>query len=136
MSDGDLVQQPNDPQQLELWGQMVALERERIASADRRTEAMKAGFARIDAADERQFEFHSDRLRRNDEFRRLVLTTLTRMGWIGIIVAVAIICVLFWMAFWGDDGQRSTAIILASHVLTSTAFLGFGFMLGRRKSRS
>lgn len=55
--------------QLEMWQEMVAVEKERIANRDRAIEAMREGFARLDATDERQFKFHSERLRRDDDFR-------------------------------------------------------------------
>lgn len=54
---GNLPAQGGPEGQLELWGEMLAVERERIASRDRAVDAMREGFARLDAVDERQFRF-------------------------------------------------------------------------------
>ena len=79
---GKLVPQEPADTQIEMWGEMVAVERERIASRDRAVEAMREGFARLDATDERQFKFHTDRLHRDDEFRNRQLTHVMHITWV------------------------------------------------------
>lgn len=83
-SGGTLPARANPEGQLELWGEVLAVERERIASRDRAVEAMREGFAKLDAADDRQFKFHTDRLHRDDEFRNRRLTHVIPLAWVGV----------------------------------------------------
>lgn len=53
-----------DPGQLT---EFIALERERIASQDRRTVVMRHAIDASDAADKRQHDYHVEKLRREDE---------------------------------------------------------------------
>jgi len=46
---GNLPAPANPDGQLELWGEMLAVERERIASRNRAVEAMREGFSKLDA---------------------------------------------------------------------------------------
>jgi len=128
----DLPAQANPGGQLELWGEMLSVERERIASRDRAVEAMREGFAKLDAADERQFKFHTDRLRRDDEFRNRRLKHVIRLTWVGVAVAIGVLGIVLAMLFWGGEEQRATAILLTTHVLSAGAFFAAGFLLGRR----
>ncbi|MDE2762523.1 MAG: hypothetical protein OXQ94_01565 [Gemmatimonadota bacterium] len=128
----DLPAQASPGGQLELWGEMLSVERERIASRDRAVEAMREGFAKLDAADERQFKFHIDRLRRDDEFRNRRLTHVIRLTWVGVAVAIGVLGIVLAMLFWGGEEQRATAILLTTHALSAGAFFAVGFLLGRR----
>lgn len=128
----DLTTQVNPGGQLELWGEMLSVERERIASRDRAVEAMREGFAKLDAADERQFKFHTDRLRRDDEFRNRRLTHVIRLTWVGVAVAIGVMVIVLTMLFWGGEEQRTTAILLTTHALSAGAFFAAGFLLARR----
>ena len=68
----DLVAQPSSTSsegiQGELWpvAELVALERERIASQDRRADIARHAIDAGDAADKRQYEYHVEKLRRDD----------------------------------------------------------------------
>lgn len=132
---GNLPAPANPDGQLELWGEMLAVERERIASRDRAVEAMREGFSKLDAADERQFKFHTDRLQRDDEFRNRRLTHVIHLTWVGAAVAILVLGVVLSMLFWGGEEQRATAILLTTHLLAAGGFLAVGFFWGRR-SRS
>ena len=46
---GNLPAQSDPDGQLELWGEMLAVERERIASRNRAVEAMREGFAKLES---------------------------------------------------------------------------------------
>ena len=128
----NLPVQPKPDAQLELWGEMLSVERERIASRDRAVEAMREGFARFDAADERQFQYHTDRLRRDDEFRNRRLSHTMRLTWVGVAVAVGALGIVLSMLFWGGEEQRNLAVLLMTHALSSAGFLAVGFLWGRR----
>lgn len=121
--------------QLEMWQEMVAVEKERIANRDRAIEAMREGFARLDATDERQFQFHSERLRRDDEFRNRQLSHVMQITWLVVIAVVVVLGVILGMMFWGGEEQRSIATMLVTHALSAGGFFAVGYLLGRR-SRS
>lgn len=131
-SGGTLPARANPEGQLELWGEVLAVERERIASRDRAVEAMREGFAKLDAADDRQFKFHTDRLHRDDEFRNRRLTHVIRLAWVGVAVAVGVLGIVLSMLFWGGEEQRNTAFLLMTHALSAVGFLAVGFFLGGR----
>ena len=132
---GKLVPQEPADTQIEMWGEMVAVERERIASRDRAVEAMREGFARLDATDERQFKFHTDRLHRDDEFRNRQLTHVMHITWVVAGIVVAVMGVILGMMFWGGEEQRNVATLLVTHLLSAGGFFAVGYLLGRR-SRS
>ena len=124
---GQLVGQGGDPNQIEIWTEMVALERERIASRDRATAVMEAGFANLDAADERQFRFQTDRLQRDDEYRNRRLSYAVRFVWCGVILGTVLIALFVWAILWGSADQRAAAFTSVSVV----GALGAGTLLGR-----
>lgn len=128
----ELVSQADTPQQLEMWGEMLAVERERIASRDRAVDVMREGFSKLDAADERQYKFQSDRLKRDDEYRNRHLTHRIRLTWVIAGSAVLVVGVILFMAFWGGDSQQNLAGELTRDAIAAGAFIGLGFLLGRR----
>ena len=127
-----LTPRPNADAQLEMWSEMLAVERERIASKDRAVEAMREGFTKLDAVDERQFQFHSDRLHRDDEYRNRQLGHTIQVTWAVLGVVAAALGLVLIMAFWGGEEQRSLAISLMTHALSVGGSLAVGFFLGRR----
>lgn len=65
---------PKTPEAIqgELWpmAELITLERERIASQDRRTDVTRHAIDAGDAADQRQYEYRVEKLRRDDEDRK------------------------------------------------------------------
>ena len=129
---GKLVPQGEDAAQIELWKEMAALERERIASRDRLTEVAKIGFANLDAVDERHFQFQKDRLERDDSYRNRRLSHIVKFGWAGVGVAVSVLSVLIFMTFWGTEEQRGAAVTWMS---IGGALL-LGILIGRYRLSS
>ena len=129
---GNVAQRGNPDGQIEMWNDMLAVEKERIASRNRAVDAMREGFSRLDAADERQYQFHADKLDRDDKYRNRHLTHRMQLTWVvaGIILLMA--GVILSMAFWGGEDQRDLATALARDAISAGAFLGLGFLLGRR----
>lgn len=119
--------------QLELWGEMLAVQRESIASRDRAVDAMREGFRMLEAADERQFRYHTNRLERDDAFRNRQLNHSIRRTWAAGAVGVALLGVVVSMLFWGDDLQRQVAVQLVTYGSTGLGSLAVGFLLGRVK---
>ena len=132
---GQLTAPTSADGQLDLWGEMLAVERERIASRDRAVDAMREGFLKLDAADERQYRYHTDRLQRDDKFRNRRLTHVIQLTWVGAGVGIILLSLLVFLLFWGNEDQRAMAVQLITHGLASGGFLAVGFFLGRR-SRS
>lgn len=128
----ELVAQEEPSGQLELFSEMAALERERIASSDRRTEAMRETMAQLNAIDERQFRFHTDKLHKDDAFRNRRFTLNVQMAWIFAIVVVVTFLGLLVVGLWGSEAQQDTAVGLLQHALSAVAFFGIGFFVGRR----
>ena len=104
-----VVPRGDDVGQLELWTEMAALERERIASRDRVTAVMEAGFERMDAAHERLFQFQRETLTRDDAYRNRVLSQVVRFGWAGVVLVSVVLAVLLFMTLWGSAEQRQAA---------------------------
>lgn len=129
---GEVVKRQDDSRQMELWAEFRAVEQERIASADRRTEVLREGIALAHEAQRQQLEFHKDRIRRDDEHRTRRWASRTKMAWVGIVASLAVFAVLLWAVFLGDEGQRDAAVLLLSHALSGGAFLGLGYYLGHR----
>lgn len=108
---GKAVVKKSDPTQLEMFAEMASIERERIASRNKMTEAMTAGFAHLNEMDKRQFEYRKEKLARDNEFRNRQLTHVVRFGW-GIFGLVAVAAVAFgYMILWGDADQRQAALV-------------------------
>ena len=112
--EGELIHLENGDEQLEMWSEMFALERERIASRDRATAAIEAGFASFDAADERQYHFQTDRLARDDEFRNKRLSHTVRFVWFGTAVATVLVGLFVYAILWGTPEQRAAAFTSVS----------------------
>lgn len=130
----ELVVQEEPGGQLELFSEMAALERERIASSDRRTEAMRETVAQLNAIDERQFHFHKDKLHRDDAFRNRRFTLKVQMTWMCAVTAVVAFLGLVGISLWGSESQQDVAVGFLRQAVSAVAFLGIGFFLGRPRN--
>ena len=77
-----------DSVQGELWpiSELLQLERKRVDSQNRRTEVAHRAIEASDAADQRQYDYHVEKLRRDDEARRRRHETIgTGLGGFGIV---------------------------------------------------
>ena len=113
-AEGELIRPENADEQLEMWSGMFALERERIASRDRATAAIEAGFASFDAADERQYHFQTDRLARDDKFRNRRLSHTVRIVWYATVVTTVLMGFFVYAILWGTPDQRAAAFTSVS----------------------
>ncbi len=110
---------------------MAALERERIASRDRMTEVMQAGFASIDASNERLFQFQKDRLKRDDDYRNRRLSYVVKFSAVGFGFMAIVVGVILYMTFWGTPEQRQ----MATTLMGVAGAAAFGFVTGRLSKR-
>ncbi len=104
--------------QIELWPEMLQLERERIESRDRRTEVLAQMVAADDAADQRLFQFQLEKMRRDDEDRTERRSFGMRLIWALVgVTGVVLVASLLLVAF-GDEGQRTAATYLLAVLVT------------------
>lgn len=108
--------------------EMIALERQRIASRDRRTEIMRHAIDAGDAADKRQYDYHVEKLRRDDEDRKRRHAAAIRIVWAVFAGATVFAVLLGWMLFAGNDTQRAVANELLETILTGLGGAGIGWM--------
>lgn len=107
--------------------EMFALERARIESFNRRTDLARMAIEKADASDQRQFEFHSQRLQVASEHRAENRRLLQKILWaVGIPLGVVIFGVLC-MIFFGTDRQSEMAIKLFE--IGASAVGGVGIFL-------
>lgn len=124
---------PTTPEAIqgELWpmAELIALERERIASQDRRTAVTRHAIDAGDAADKRQYEYHVEKLRRDDEDRKRRHTSGIAIVWVLLTATLVFTGLLFWMNFAGDDAQRALANELLETIVTGLGGFGIGWVL-------
>ncbi len=104
--------------QIELWPEMLQLERERIESHDRRTEVLSQMVAADDAADQRLFEFQLEKMRRDDADRSDRRTFGMRLIWALFGGALLLVGASLLLIAFGDEGQRTAATYLLAVLLT------------------
>ena len=121
---GKAVVPAGDPTQLEMFVEMASIERERIASRNKMTEAMTSGFAHLNEMDKRQFEYRKKKLAADNDYRHRQLTEVVRFGW-GVFSLAAVAVVGFgYMVLWGSPDQRQAALLgLALVGAFATGFL-------------
>ena len=112
-----------------LVAELIALERERIASQDRRTDIARHAIEANDAADKRQYDYRGEKLRLDDDDRKR--RYVSGIAIVGILLAVVIVFTgfLFWMLFTGDEAKRAAADRLLGTVLTGLGGFGGGWVI-------
>lgn len=134
MTDADpqiLSPHDTDARQLDLFADALNVERERILSADRRTEIVRTAIEANDAADKRQFEFQMAKLAEEKAFRQeqgvIETKRLTLATWILVVVSIGLAAIgglVFFMLFFGDERQSALAAEMVSKLLAGLG--GFG----------
>ena len=110
--------------------EILDLERERLRSADRRTDAVRLAIECNNDADKRMFDFHMARIQSESGLKheQLKLTRLITIS--GGIVAASIIVLLFGMLFFGDERQSELALSLLKNLATALSGIGL-YLLGK-----
>ena len=109
--------------------ELIVIERERIASRDRRTDVMRRAIDAGDAADKRQYDYHVEKLRLDDDDRKRRHASGIAIVWTLLAVTITFIGFLCWMLFAGDEAQRAVANRLLEIVLTGLGGFGIGWVL-------
>ena len=107
-------------------GALIDLERDRIDSFNRRTEVARRAVDANEAADQRQFTFHMEKLKRDSDDRDDRRVTGFKMVWVFIGVVVVAGGFLLLMAFFGDENQKQVAMDLVRTIANGVA--GFGII--------
>ncbi len=109
--------------------EMVQLERDRIKSHDRRTEISSQALNAAADSDERQYNYHMDKLRRDDEDRRDRRKSGMLLIWSISGISAVFLGFLLLMGFFGDPTQREAAKALLSTLGTGTGGFGIGWIM-------
>ena len=88
----------------------MALERERLASADKRADVVRAAIQASSAADERQFTFQMARLDKDDQHRKETRSIARNVLYGGAVVGAFVILACLGFSFLGDERQAQTAM--------------------------
>ena len=128
---GSQTELPNSAEPIEgdyfTGKEMVELERERIRSADKRTEIARLAIEANNASDQRQFDYHMSRL---EQETKLIKDHIKLAGFLTYgtyFISVMLISIFTYMSFFGDSEQTKTAYELFSKLIT--AFAGIGSYL-------
>jgi hypothetical protein len=119
-----------DREQLELFDpiirEMMAVERERIDSVNRRTEIAREAIQMSDVADKRQFDYRMEDLRTRDESDRRRHALASRILWGGGIVSTLLLLGFLGMAFFAPPDKAALALDFLKVIFTG---LGGGGVL-------
>ena len=118
----------------------MALERERLASADKRTGVVRAAIQASSAADERQFTFQMARLDKDDQHRKETRSIARNVLYGGAVVGAFVILACLGFSFLGDERQAQTAMTFLKTLMTGAGGAGiwvllrqiFMFLTGKR----
>lgn len=123
----------SSPSQGELFsaGDLVQLERDRIASFDRRTDVARAAIDAERESERLQFDYHMQRLKNEEAQNLREHRFASRFLWTWLIVGIVVGLFLFAMAFFG--GERQAMLAYSILVTVGKAAAGAGiFVLGRQ----
>lgn len=107
---------------------LIALERARIDNANRQIEAGRELIAASDRNDQRQFEFHTNRLEREMELRHTRHKTYKVVVYVVVLASVATLWFLLYNAFYGDGEQKEYGLMIVKYLAISIA--GYGVISG------
>ena len=111
--------------------EIIALERERIRSQDKRTDVARAAIDAQKDSDKRQFDYHMARLANAENNSKRKFQFAAKYLWTILGVIVVILVFLFWCIFFGSASQAALGI----HALKILATLSTGgaiAVLGRQ----
>ena len=112
-------QPPGEPTQAWAFEQLIKLERERVASNNRRLDVAEKVIGAGEAADKRQHEYHVERLRQGSKDRNARHWSFMKLVWAAAIVTATFGGISFYMLFFGDEAQRALALDLLTVVGTA-----------------
>ena len=109
---------------------MFELEKERIKSADKRTEIARLAIEANDAADKRQFDYHIQKLNHDIEFKNQQAKVSAKLLYgIGLVFTV-FGALLIYLTFFGTVFQSEIAANLLEKLVTAMSGVGV-YLIGK-----
>jgi hypothetical protein len=104
--------------------EILDLERQRVASTNRRTDVALRAIEAGDASDKRQYEYHVEKMRQNSKVRTDHNRSIFKLLWavfgsIGIAGAL-----VFWMLYFGTEIQREVSVSILRNIGTGLGGAG------------
>lgn len=109
---------------------MFELEKERIKSADKRTEIARLAIEANDAADTRMFDYHMSKLEHDTQLRAQQIKVATRLLYGGGVFIFVSVGLLLAMSFFGDIHQSEIASNLLEKLTAACGGIGV-YLLGK-----
>lgn len=109
---------------------MFELEKERIKSADKRTEIARLAIEANDAADKRQFDYHIQKLNHDIEFKNQQAKVSAKLLYGIGLVSTAFGALLIYLTFFGTVLQSEIAANLLEKLVTAMSGVGV-YLLGK-----
>ena len=113
-----------EPSQVNLFESLRDIEQKRIESQDRRIAVASQAIEATNVADQRQFDYHVEKLRRDDEDRKNRHKSGVKFAWALFIAVMVFIVLFFTIIFFGDDTQQTIATDILRTI--GTGLGGFG----------
>ena len=122
---------PNDdaaasPQ--ELLDRLIRVEEGRLARDNRQIDVQEKALQVSNEQDQRQAEYHRERIRLEDAADKRRVGLVNKSLWIVTLSIALPLALLLFMLFWGDDSQRSMALAFFEKGLIGVA--GYGVIRG------
>jgi hypothetical protein len=130
VNEGELVTREEARQQDLFPAELVALERQRIDSQDKRTAVARAAIDAQQESDKRQFEFHMARLKSDEASGEKRFRFASKYLWTILVTGIGVLALLLAMIFFGGEHQSQLAI-KAFKVLGNAAVGAGALILGR-----
>lgn len=108
--------------------EMLDLERQRIASQDKKTDTARLFIEAQDASDRRQFDFSMDKLNRDDSHRKERHKLLEKVIYVGGAVTILVLFSLLGFMFFGSPFQSGLALGALKTLFVGGA--GYGLISG------
>lgn len=121
----------DDPRQLDLFRKSLEVELRRIESHDRRTELGHAFVKMQDTADERQYNFHTEKLRYDNERSARLYSLARNLFGVGGLFSVIYLAFVIIMMFYGTPDQQKSAETLLRYTAAAIGGGGVVYLLGR-----
>ena len=109
--------------------QLIAAEVARTKAHERRTDVAMRMVEAADSADKRQFEFHRDRLEKEDGQANRRLNIVATPVYAIVALLVLFICLVLYMMFFGDSEQAATAKDLLRVVMAAGGGGGIAILI-------
>ena len=108
----------------ELLGRLIRLEEGRLARDNRQIDVQEKALQVSNEQDQRQAEFHRERIKFEDSADQRRVGLVNKSLWITTASIAVPLAVLLFMLFWGDDLQRPIALAFFRNGLIGIA--GYG----------